>query len=139
FFGIPAAVGLWRLAEPVVALLCQHGRFDAAATLGTAAALRGYAPALAFSGHMLLYQSFYAMGRTRAILASGMTMLAGASAMGAILFRSYGEGGITLAFSLAYIVAFGVSLFLFARMAGGWPDLKGLLSGALRTSLCAAA
>src|SRR2546426_5197557 len=121
FFGIPAAVGLYLLAEPVVILFCQHGRFDQAATAGTAAALRGYAPALAFSGHFLLYQAFYAMGRTRAILASTVTMLAGVAAGGALLVGPYGAGGLTLGFSISYVAASGVSLVLFSRWAGGWP------------------
>jgi putative peptidoglycan lipid II flippase len=138
FFGIPAAVGLAMLAEPVVALLCQHGRFDAASTAGTAAALRGYAPALAFSGHLILYQAFYAMGRTRAILGSGLVMLAGTAIVGALLVRRYGQGGLGLGFSIAHGASWAVSLALFARVAGGWPDVKGLLSGMLRTSLCAA-
>ncbi len=137
FFGIPAAVGLGMLAEPVVALLFQHGRFDGADTAGTAAALRGYAPSLAFSGHMLLYQAFYAIGRTKAIVASGATMLVGTVIAGALLVGPYGQGGLALGFSISYMAGWAVSLALFAR-AVGWPDLKGMVSGILRTAFCSA-
>ena len=36
---IPSAIGLIILAEPIIALIYQHGRFTAAATTQTAAAL----------------------------------------------------------------------------------------------------
>jgi len=137
FFGIPAAVGLGMLAEPVVALLCQHGRFDQAATAGTALALRGFAPALAFSGQLILFQAFYALGRTRAILASGAVMLLGNSVAGGFLVGRYGQFGLATAFSISYAASFAVSLVLFSSVAAGWPDLRALGSGILRTSVSA--
>jgi putative peptidoglycan lipid II flippase len=138
FFGIPASVGLGMLAEPVVALLCQHGRFDQAATAGTASALRAFAPALAFSGQLILFQAFYALGKTRAILPSGAVMLLGNTVVGALLVGPYGQGGLAGAFSISYASSFILSLLLFSRVAGGWPDLRGLGSGILRTAASAA-
>ena len=43
---VPATVGLIVLAQPIVALLLQRGRFTAADTAATAAALMFYAPGL---------------------------------------------------------------------------------------------
>ena len=43
---VPATVGLFVLAEPIVALLFEHGRFLPADTAATAAALRLYAVGL---------------------------------------------------------------------------------------------
>src|SRR5436190_7138820 len=40
---IPSAIGLMILAEPIIALIYQHGRFAAEATIRTAEALRFYA------------------------------------------------------------------------------------------------
>ena len=40
---IPSAIGLMILAEPIVSLIYEHGRFTAASTLQTAGALRFYA------------------------------------------------------------------------------------------------
>ena len=40
---IPSAIGLIILAEPIIRLIYQHGRFTADATQQTAAALRFYA------------------------------------------------------------------------------------------------
>ncbi|MDL2280015.1 hypothetical protein LJC15_05085, partial [Desulfovibrio sp. OttesenSCG-928-G11] len=46
FFSLPAAAGLFALADPLTDLLFGRGAFDARATGLTAAALRGYALAL---------------------------------------------------------------------------------------------
>ena len=44
---IPSTLGLMFLADPIISVIFQHGRFDAEATLQTASALRFYAVGLA--------------------------------------------------------------------------------------------
>ncbi len=46
---VPATIGLWILAAPVVRLLAEHGRFTAADTYWTALALRYYLCGLIFA------------------------------------------------------------------------------------------
>ncbi len=46
---VPATIGLWVLAEPVVRLIAQHGEFTAVDTHWTALALRFYLPGLIFA------------------------------------------------------------------------------------------
>ena len=61
---IPSAIGLIILAEPIIALIYQHGRFTAAATVQTAAALRFYALGLAgYAGVKVLAPAFYALDK----------------------------------------------------------------------------
>ena len=43
---VPATIGLIVLAQPIVELLLEHGRFTAHDTAATAAALMFYAPGL---------------------------------------------------------------------------------------------
>ena len=63
---IPAAVGLWTLAEPVIRLLFQHGSFTPADTIATATALRFYLLGLLFAGvDFMLNYTFYARQDTR--------------------------------------------------------------------------
>jgi putative peptidoglycan lipid II flippase len=63
---IPATVGLWVLAVPVVQLLFQHGHFTAADTAMTATALHFYLLGLPFAGiDFLLNYTFYARQNTR--------------------------------------------------------------------------
>jgi len=61
---IPAAVGLILLAQPIISVIYQHGRFTAEATRQTAAALQFYAIGLAaYSAVKVLAPAFYAIDR----------------------------------------------------------------------------
>jgi putative peptidoglycan lipid II flippase len=61
---IPSAIGLIILAEPIISLIYQHGRFTAEAMQQTAAALRFYAIGLiAYAGVKVLAPAFYAVGK----------------------------------------------------------------------------
>ena len=63
---IPAACGLIFLAQPIIALIFQHGRFTALDTQQTAAALIFYALGLfAFGGVKIMVPVFYALNDTR--------------------------------------------------------------------------
>jgi putative peptidoglycan lipid II flippase len=58
---VPAAVGLWVLAEPVIALVFQHGDFVALDTAWVSLALRGYLVGLIFAAvDWPLNYAFYA-------------------------------------------------------------------------------
>jgi putative peptidoglycan lipid II flippase len=137
FFGIPAAVGLFLLAEPVVALFCQRGRFGPEDTVRTAQALRGYAASFSLSGAIILQQAFYALGETRPILVSGVAFFGATVLSGPPLARAFGLAGLGWTHSVALAAGGFISLVLFGRRAG-WPDIKGLFAGVLRTSFCAA-
>ncbi len=61
---IPAAIGLAVLAEPIIAVIWQRGRWDVGDTLATAAALRGYAVGLVFySAIKIIQPTFYSIDR----------------------------------------------------------------------------
>ena len=63
---IPATVGLWVLAEPVIQVLFQHGAFTANDTAWTVLALRLYLFGMMFAGvDFLLNYTFYARQDTR--------------------------------------------------------------------------
>jgi putative peptidoglycan lipid II flippase len=63
---VPSTLGLVFLAEPIIALIYERGRFDAASTAQTAAALRYYAIGLsAYAGIKVLAPAFYAIDRRR--------------------------------------------------------------------------
>jgi putative peptidoglycan lipid II flippase len=64
FLTLPAAVGLWFLANPVIGLIYQHGEFHAQDTLQTGLALQFYALGLvAYSCIKVLSPAFYAIDR----------------------------------------------------------------------------
>jgi putative peptidoglycan lipid II flippase len=61
---IPSAIGLIILANPIISLIYEHGRFTAFATDQTALALRWYAVGLvAYSADKVLAPAFYALDK----------------------------------------------------------------------------
>ncbi len=78
---IPASVGLMVLAEPIISVLYQHGRFGAYETAESAAALRFYAIGLCgYAALKVLVNAFYALERRRtpmlvSFLAVGLNLL----------------------------------------------------------------
>ena len=66
FLNVPATVGLMILAEPIVAVIFQHGEFTAADTVATARALQLYAIGLVgYSIVRIISPTFYALQRSR--------------------------------------------------------------------------
>jgi len=62
YLTLPASIGLAVVAEPVIRLIYEHGRFTPAATTQTALALQAYTLGLAgYSGIKILVPCFYAM------------------------------------------------------------------------------
>jgi putative peptidoglycan lipid II flippase len=63
---IPASVGLIVLAEPIISVLYQHGRFGAHETAESAGALRYYALGLCgYAALKVLVNAFYALDRRK--------------------------------------------------------------------------
>jgi putative peptidoglycan lipid II flippase len=74
---LPAAAALSVIAEPIFAVLFQHGHFDAASTRGSAGALAAYAWGLpAFVAVKVLVPGFYARHDTRTPVLIGMVAVA---------------------------------------------------------------
>ena len=63
---IPSTIGLMMLAEPIISVLYQHGRFDAHEAAQAAGALRFYAIGLAgYAALKVLVNAFYALDRRK--------------------------------------------------------------------------
>jgi putative peptidoglycan lipid II flippase len=63
---LPSTVGLMMLAEPIICVLYQHGRFGARETAQAAGALRYYAIGLAgYAALKVLANAFYAVDRRK--------------------------------------------------------------------------
>lgn len=64
FLTLPAAVGLWFFAKPIIALIYEHGKFYSEDTIQTAFALQFYALGLvAYSCIKVLSPAFYAVDK----------------------------------------------------------------------------
>jgi putative peptidoglycan lipid II flippase len=122
---IPAAVGLFVLAEPTVALLFERGKFGAADTQLTALALRLYLLGLPFAAvDLLLVYAFYARQNTLTPALVGVISLAAYMAVAIGLLPWYSFFALMIADSVKHVVHSGVSAWLLWRGLGNFGDQR---------------
>ena len=99
---LPAAIGLGVLAEPIIALLLQHGVFTAEDTINTAIVLRFLCIGLIGYGvGFMLTRGFYALQDTRTPVLISAVAVAINIVFNFILIGPLGLGGLALATSIA--------------------------------------
>jgi len=103
---IPAAVGLFLLAKPIVGALLQHGNFDAIATTNTARALSGLALGVGgFSVYLFVLRGFYARNDTRTPFLINLVENALNIVFALLLVDRFDVLGLGIAYSLAYLIS----------------------------------
>ncbi len=123
FVTIPCMAALIALRVPVISVLFQHGRFDAASTIRTAEALLFYTVGLwAFSGIRVLVSAFYALQDTKtpvkiAFIAFIVNVIASL-----VLMRPLEHGGLALAVSIASSVNITVLAIILRKKIGPFLD-----------------
>jgi putative peptidoglycan lipid II flippase len=117
---VPATIGLMVLAQPIVALLLEHGRFNPSDTGATAAALVFYAPGLlGYSAVKIASPTFYSLRDSRTpVIVSVLSVLANLT-MNLALVRVMGFRGLALGTALAAMFNAGALLWLLKRRLGG--------------------
>jgi len=136
---LPAAVGLYVMAQPIVALLFQHGAFKAADTLITAQALRLYLIGLPFAAvDLLLIYAFYARQDTLTPALVGIFSLMVYMATAVLLFPRFGLFSLMIADSLKHVVHALTSFVLLMRRLKGMGG-QHLTATLLKTGLANAA
>ncbi|HWF77031.1 MAG TPA: murein biosynthesis integral membrane protein MurJ [Caulobacteraceae bacterium] len=145
FLSIPAAVGLMVLANPVIALIYQHGRFTAHDTAMTALALQAYAIGLAgYAAIRLLTPCFYALDLPRTpmrIVMIGIGVNLVLNFLNMTVFH-LGHAGLALATSAVCVINVSQLAFALSRRVdfGGVADWAGYLARVLLAALlCGAA
>jgi putative peptidoglycan lipid II flippase len=110
---VPATIGLIALADPIIALLLERGRFTTHDTAATAAALMFYAPGLVgYSAVKIASPSFYSLRDSRTpVTVSVMSVLVNL-ALNLTLVRWMGYRGLALGTALAAIFNAGALLWL---------------------------
>lgn len=129
---IPSAIGLIILAEPIIALIYQHGRFTADATVHTAEALRFYAIGLVgYSSVKVLAPAFYAIDkRNLPMLVSLISVAVNFCLNWFFTFQLHlGHRGLALSTSVVAMTNFIALYFMMVRYSDG------LETGALLTTL----
>ena len=122
---LPSMLGLMLLAEPIISVLYQHGKFNAAQAAQAAGALRFYAIGLGgYAALKVLVNAFYAIDRRKtpmlvSFVAVGLNLL-----FNWIFTFRLGWGARGLAFSTGCVATFNFLLLYFLMQK----QLKGLES-----------
>lgn len=102
---LPAAVGLFVLAHPIVRLLFEHGAFDARSTEMTAFALKFFVLGLFAQGaYNVINRTYYALQDTRTPVRISILVVCLNLIFSLILIRFLAHGGLALSNSLAAII-----------------------------------
>lgn len=113
---IPSAIGLIILAEPIISLIYEHGRFTGEATRQTAGALRFYAIGLAaYSADKVLAPAFYALDKRHLPMLVSITSIVVNIFLNWLFTFYLGWGHRGLAFSVS-VVAITNFIFLYSMM-----------------------
>jgi putative peptidoglycan lipid II flippase len=118
FLLLPAAVVSIVLAEPIVRLLYERGRFDPDQTTVVAGALAAFSVGLAFNGMMLmLNRGFFSLQQPWTPTLIALANLVLNAALYTVFYR-VGTWGIPLAISLANIAGVAMLLVALRRRIG---------------------
>jgi putative peptidoglycan lipid II flippase len=126
---LPATVGLFVLAYPIIRLLFEHGAFTAVDTVITSLALRLYLIGLPFAAvDLLLVYAFYARQDTLTPALIGLLSLVLYMVVAVALFPNFGLFSLMIADSVKHIVHALVSAYLLGRRIGGYGNQHILLT-----------
>ena len=143
---IPAAIGLIFLAQPIISVIYEHGRFTAEATRQTAGALQFYAIGLAaYSAVKVLAPAFYAIDRRYLpMMVSIFSIIVNFILNWFFMFKvGLGHRGLALSTSLVALTNF-LLLYIMMRKYAGSLDTGAILTllaklivpAALLTGIC---
>lgn len=134
---LPATIGLFVLATPIVALLFEHGAFVAKDTVMTVDALRLYLIGLPFAAvDLLLVYAFYARQDTLTPAIIGLISLVIYMIVAIVLLPRIGLFSLMVADSTKHIVHASLSAILLRRRLGGFQGQR-LLGTLGKTGLAA--
>jgi putative peptidoglycan lipid II flippase len=117
---VPATIGLIALANPIIALLLERGKFTTYDTAATAAALMFYAPGLVgYSAVKIASPSFYSLRDSRTPVAVSVMSVIANLALNLTLVHWMGYRGLALGTALAAMFNAGLLLWLLRGRIGG--------------------
>jgi putative peptidoglycan lipid II flippase len=138
---IPASVGLMVLAQPIMSVLYQHGRFGAHETIEAAGALRFYAIGLCgYAALKVLVNAFYAIDRRKTPMFVSFSAVALNLALNFFFTRELGWGHRGLALSTACVATSNfLILYFLMRSHLGRLESRALARLLLRVGLASLA
>src|SRR6202050_15983 len=136
----PASIGLMVLAEPIISVLYQHGRFGAFETAESAGALRFYAIGLcAYAALKVLVNAFYALDKRKTPMVVSFIAVALNLVLNWIFTRQLGWGHRGLALSTACVATSNfLILYFLMRSHLGRLESRAMLTLLTRVALASA-
>jgi len=131
FLTLPSAVGLFMLAEPIISLIYERGKFSSYETVQTAAALRWYSVGLIFyAGIKVIQPAFTAIDRRFIPMFVALGSIVLNAVLNSIFVYYFRFGHDYLALSTAVIAAtnFALLYFMMNRIACGLETRKLVLT-----------
>jgi putative peptidoglycan lipid II flippase len=138
---IPASVGLMVLADPIISVLYQHGRFGVRETMESAGALRFYAIGLCgYAALKVLVNAFYALDRRKTPMVVSFIAVALNLLLNWVFTRELGWGHRGLAFSTACVASSNfLILYFLMRAQLGRLESRAMLALLAKVALASAA
>jgi putative peptidoglycan lipid II flippase len=125
FCTIPAAVGLFVIAEPLVRLIFEHGAFDARSTQMTVFALRFYVLALISQGaYTIMNRTFFALQDTKTPVKVSLCDVAVHLTASLLLIGPLQHGGLALGTSIGATVNMILIYILLRRRVRALPERR---------------
>jgi putative peptidoglycan lipid II flippase len=137
---IPASIGLVVLAEPIISVLYQHGRFGARETAESAGALRFYAIGLCgYAALKVLVNAFYALDKRKTPMVVSILAVALNLLLNWMFTLHFGWGHRGLAFSTACVATSNfLILYFLMRSHLGRLESRAMLALLWRVALASA-
>jgi putative peptidoglycan lipid II flippase len=142
FEGLPSGIVLVLLADPIIALLFQHGRYTAEATSRAAWVLKWYALGMpAYCCQQILLRGFYSLKDTLTPMWVGCGLVALNLAINASLVwhPTIREAAFGIGTSVTSTLHVGVSVYLLRKRMAGRIGGRQLLSSAFKALAAGAA
>jgi len=123
---LPSAVGLVVLAQPVVQLLFQGGKFLPAHTAATVPIVQAYMlGVLPYSLVKVFAPAFFAVDRSRVPMIASIAAVLANLLFNSLTYRQLGAPGLALGTTVAALVNLGILRLWFGRVVGrprqeGW-------------------
>ena len=140
--GLPSGLMLILLAEPIIALLFERGRFGPEQTLRAAWVLKWYGIGMAaFCSQQIVLRVFYSLKDTMTPMwvACSLAVVNAAINVTLVWNHTLAEAAFGLSTSATAIANVAISVWLLRQRMGGRMGARAILGGMARTALCTVA
>ena len=121
FINMFACFALFALAEPVIQILFQRGKFDVADTIATAAALRAYAVGLVFFCLVkILGPAFYTLDETRIPVIASISAVVINIILNLLFIKPFGYWGLALGTGISAMANAGILFYMLNKRLGSF-------------------